>query len=433
MKGRGIILTGMLLLAALAANAQTIVSGVVTDRQTGKPLPHVSVTASDSQEHTVTNDDGHFTLKTQQHPTYVQLSHIGYKTRRQQLNEGSTENLRIALTSSTVELQEVLVSANDPMLILKAAIGRMAYNYPQEGELTRCFYRETARRGSRFISIAEAVTEMYKSDYAYGPEHDAVAILKGRRLMSMKAKDTLGVKIQGGPVIPLMVDVAKNPEYLLNEENLPFYTLHLEVPVKIDNRLQYVVRMEPHGAVLFPLMEGRLFIDQETLAFTRAELALDMRDWRMASSYMLVHKPLGLRFRPKELTMTIVYETDAKGITRMSYLRNVMRFNCDWKRRLFASTFTTVSEMVVTDRLKRGKEAKRPSGRSSFGIRERFYDKVAYFEDPNFWEDYNIIEPTESLEHAIDKLKKNLKTELHNEKTNLLTNQWDGCQRSDGT
>ena len=92
----------------------------------------------------------------------------------------------------------------------------------------------------------------------------------------------------------------------------------------------------------------------------------------------------------------------------MNYVRNEMRFNCDWKRRLFASPFTTVSEMVVTNRLQHGKAAKKPRGRSSFGIRDRFYDKVEYFEDPDFWADYNIIEPSESLEHAIGKLKKRL-------------------------
>ena len=31
-----------------------------------------------------------------------------------------------------------------------------------------------------------------------------------------------------------------------------------------------------------------------------------------------------------------------------------------------------------------------------------------FFDDPDFWKDYNIIEPTESLENAIDKLKKNV-------------------------
>jgi hypothetical protein len=34
---------------------------------------------------------------------------------------------------------------------------------------------------------------------------------------------------------------------------------------------------------------------------------------------------------------------------------------------------------------------------------------VEYFEDPDFWADYNIIEPTESLQDAIGKLKKKVK------------------------
>lgn len=408
---RRIWITCVVLLTVLALRAQTVVSGVVTDRQTGRPLPHVSITAEGNKQHTVTNDDGRFTLKLLQPARYLQLSHIGYKSYRQELTDGSTEQLRIAMVGNAVQLQEVLVSVNDPMVILKAAMQRLATNYPSEPELVRCFYRETARRGSRFISVAEAVTDMYKSDYSHGPNYDAVAILKGRRLMSMNARDTLGVKIQGGPVLPLMVDVAKNPDYMLNEENLSRYKLSLEVPTKIGERLQYVVRLVPYGPVDFPQMTGLLFIDQETLAFTRAELELDMRDWRQASEYMLVKKPLSLRFRPKELSVTIVYETDAQGLTRMSYLRNVMRFNCDWQRRLFASTFTTVSEMVVTDRLQRGKDARKPHGRSSFGLRERFYDKVEYFEDPDFWADYNIIEPTENLEHAIGKLKRRVKSD----------------------
>lgn len=400
----------MLLMTLLTAKAQSVVSGVVIDRQTGRPLNHVSVTAEGGKAHTVTNDDGRFVLKTPQMPKYVQVSHISYKTRRQNLTEGQTENLRIYMTGSTVELSEVIISSNEPLLIVEAAMARIRDNYPKNPELVRCFYRETARRGSRFISIAEAVTDMYKTDYSYNPDHDAVAILKGRRLMSMKAKDTLGVKIQGGPVLPLMVDIAKNPEYLLNKEKFYCYNFRMETPTKIDDRLQYVITMQPNTMTFFPLMYGTLFIDQETLAFTRAELQLDVRDWHSASNYMLVKKPLGLRFRPKELTVTIVYETDAQGVTRMSYVRNEMRFNCDWKRRLFANTFTTVSEMVVTDR-QLDEPVKRPTGRSSFGLKDRFYDRVEYFDDPDFWADYNIIEPTESLENAIGKLKKSVRKE----------------------
>jgi hypothetical protein len=396
----------VLLSGVLLGYAQAVINGVVLDRQTGRTLSHVSVTAEGGKEHTVTNDDGRFSLKTQRIPQYIQLSHIGYKTRRQQIQHGQTSNLRIMMAVNTVGLHEVVVTRNDPLEIVKAAMDRIEKNYPQKPELVRCFYRETARRGSRFISVAEAVTDMYKTGYSRGPERDAVAILKGRRLMSMKARDTLGVKIQGGPVMPLMVDIAKNREYVLKAEDFGLYDFSMDMPALIDDRLQYVVSMQPKMHTMYPLMYGKLFIDQETLAFTRAELQLDVSNWRSASDYMLVKKPFGLRFRPKELTVTIVYTTDTQGVTRMSYVRNEMRFNCDWKRRLFASPFTTVSEMVVTDRRQMGEEVKRPKGRNSFGIRERFYDKVEYFEDPDFWADYNIIEPTESLENAIGKLKK---------------------------
>ena len=388
--------------------AQQVVSGVVKDRQTGDVLSRVSITVDGSSAHTVTNDDGRFTLKVTNSPRYIQLSHIGYKTRRHQL-DGPTEGLQIMMTSHTVNLDELIVSVNDPMEIVLAAIRRIPQNYSQQPELMRCFYREVTRRGSRYISVAEAVMDMYKSSYRYGPNSDAVGILKGRRLMSLKSRDTLGVKIQGGPVMPLMADVAKNPDYMLNEQDLSQCTLHMEVPTKINDRLHFVIRVQPMGVTVYPVMGGLLYIDQESFTITRAELELDVRDWRRASEYMLVRKPLGLRFRPKQLSMVIGYTTDAQGVTRMNYLRNEMRFNCDWRRRLFASAYVAVSEMVVTDRVATGAEAKRPRGRSSFGLKDRFYDRVEYFNDPDFWADYNIIKPTESLEHAIDRLKKKLK------------------------
>jgi hypothetical protein len=406
-----LILITATLITVCAISAQTVVSGVVKDRETGMVLSHVSITAAGSNEHTITNDDGHFLLKTKERPQYIQLSHIGYKTRRQQLGDGKTEHLQIYMMGIDVLLDEVVVSVSskNPVDIVRAAMRRVAQNYPGESELMRCFYRETTRKGSRFISVAEAVMDMYKTSYAFGPDNDAVSILKGRRLMSMKSRDTLGVKIQGGPVVPLIADVAKNSDYMLNEDCFSHCDLFMDVPEKIDNRLHYVIVVEPKSVTPYPMLGGRLYIDKESLTISRAELQLDVRDWRQASEYMLVKKPVGLRFRPKELLMTIVYNTDVHGITRMCYLRNEMRFNCDWKRRLFASSYTTVSEMVVTDRIGHGSDVKRPRGRSSFGMKDRFYDKVEYFEDSNFWEDYNIIEPTESLEHAINRLKKKKK------------------------
>jgi hypothetical protein len=41
-----------------------------------------------------------------------------------------------------------------------------------------------------------------------------------------------------------------------------------------------------------------------------------------------------------------------------------------------------------------------------FRVTDVLDDKAAEFMDPDFWADYNIIEPSESLEHAIGRLKK---------------------------
>ena len=163
----------------------------------------------------------------------------------------------------------------------------------------------------------------------------------------------------------------------------------------------------------YALYFGKLYIDQETQAFTRAELSLDMSNRDKATRLMLVRKPIGVRFRPKELSLLVDYRYE-DGVTHISYIRTTFRFNCDWKRRLFATSFTAFCEMAVTathpspfTTQQSSSTTKSPiRGRDSFDQRDAFYDRVDYFRDPAFWQDYNIIEPTVTLDKAIDKLLK---------------------------
>jgi hypothetical protein len=154
----------------------------------------------------------------------------------------------------------------------------------------------------------------------------------------------------------------------------------------------------------YALYFGKLYIDKETLAFTRADLTLDMSDRQKATDMMLVRKPLGVRFRPKELSLLVDYRRGDDGVTRISYIRTTFRFNCDWKRRLFATAFTACCEMAVTSTTNSDVQPIR--GRDSFDQRDAFFDRVDYFRDPAFWQDYNIIEPTESLDKAVHRLLK---------------------------
>ena len=386
---------------------KAVLSGYVSNAKSGSKIALARVAVPHTDLSVVTNDDGFFTLKVDTLPRVLWVSRLGFQTREVNLTERDATSLHIIMQPVAEVLPEVVVRTMDPGELLRQAIKKIPSNYGKAPELYHCFYRETAMKQQRFIYVAEGVVDMYKTAYDEGNAHDRVAIVKGRRLLSPRRGDTLGIKVMGGPVQPIQLDIAKNTVFLLNEDVLAYYSFTMEGTAYINDRPQYVLRLVPETSLSpVALYRGLLYIDQERLAFTRAELSLDMSDREKATRYMLVRKPVGVRFKPKELSCLIDYRTE-NGTTYLSYIRNTFRFDCDWKRRLFSTTFTASCEMVVTDRSKN--RAHPLSGRVSFDSRDRFFDRVQYFEDPAFWEDYNIIEPTETLDKAIDKLLKQAK------------------------
>jgi len=376
---------------------QVVVGGHVVDDKTGDALGQVSVSAG--RVSVVTNEDGDFSLKLDADPGTIVVSHLGYKTKRVKVKNG--EELKIRLHPTTIQLREIVVLNEDARELVDIAISKIPDNYSKVPELLKGFYRETAMKRKHYIYVAEGVENMYKTPYSRSIGRDRVAIVKGRRLLSQKQGDTLGVKVMGGPVQAVVMDLVKNRDFLLNKEDLDAYKFTMGIPEYINDRLQYVVQMEPSESMPYALYHGKLYIDSERLAFTRIELNLDMADKDKATRTMLVKKPLGVKFKPRELSSVVDYRYE-DGVTRISYLRNTFRFNCDWKKRLFATSFTATCEMVVTD--SSSDDVQPIASRSSFDSRDAYYDKVEYFLDPDYWRSYNIIEPSESLDKAIRKL-----------------------------
>lgn len=397
------ILLGVLMLLTICGWAQqTMVSGTVLDADTHKAIAGASVKTG--KVSVITNDDGFFTIKSEQPINTIRISHLGYRARRINVAGQQDVQQKILLRPATIQLTEVLVTASNARELVEAAMSRIPENYSLQKELYSCFYREKVLKRHNYISVAEGVIDMYKNSYKNGVEYDKVAIRKGRRLLSPKRSDTLSVKVIGGPSAALRLDVVKNADFLLNEEELNRYELKLEVPTMLADRPQYVISLSPRVTMPYAMYYGKIYIDQQSLAFTRFELELDMSDREKATALMLVKKPRGLRFKPKELSCIVDYRTDDDGLTRISYISNTFRFNCDWKRRLFATSFTAYCEMAVTSHTHENVHPIR--GRDNFDQRDAFFDQVDYFRDPTFWQDYNIIEPTESLDKVINKLLK---------------------------
>lgn len=409
------------------------ITGTVRDRETRRRMENVTVTLVGTSIGTVTNADGVFSLKISGALTSrnLEFSHIGYQNTSMLIpanseitafssdsNPNSTSSTKqtdtqifsanhtvtIWMTPTARQLDEALIFGADARQLVEEALRNIPENYPRTNNQLQSFYRETVQKGQRYISVSEAMMDVYKTPYLRrDPDRDRVRLTKARRLMSQKASDTLAVKVEGGPTQSLYLDIVKNPDILFNLQTLDYYSFILEPYEMMDGRIQYVIRFEPRAIVDYALCEGRIYIDREELAITRAEYFLDVSDTDKATSAILRKKPFGIRFRPLEVHQVVQYKLQG-DVAYLSYIRNEIRFKCDWKRRLFSSVYTARSEMVVVER---DEQPQNPISRQeAFKSSQIFYDMVNVYWDEDFWKDYNIIEPTESLENAVKKLRR---------------------------
>ncbi len=383
------------------------VTGVVRNKDDRKKLENVNVSVPGTNIGTVTNSDGIFSLKIKDAEIVrgLEVSHIGYLNTQISLKENKDlSTLTVWMIPAPNLLSEIVIFGNNARGIVEEAIRKIPVNYSPNENMLTTFYRETVQKRRRYISVSEAVIDVYKTAYNDRvPVKDKVQLQKGRRLLSQKNSDTLAVKVVGGPSLAIYLDVVKNQDALLNMGDLDYYEFHIEEPVNFDNRMQYVISFRPKVSLMYALFYGKLYIDFEKLAFTRAEFSLDMKNKTKAVEAILHKKPLGLQFKPQEVSYLVTYK-EQNGKTYLNYIWNTIRFKCDWTKRLFSSGYTVYSEMVVTDRQEDNFTA--ISNKTAFKEKQVFYDLVDEYWNEDFWKEYNIIEPTESLEHAVNKLKK---------------------------
>ncbi len=382
------------------------ISGTIKDGENNQRLEYVHIIAQGNNLATITNKNGKFTLKADSSyfPLTLEFSHIGYQKNRMQVAASQKEELEIKMKPHSYLLNEATVLPNDARFIVEQAIQNIAHNYLTVPSLMKGFYRETVQKKKKYINLSEAVTHTYKTSYTTGNViKDKVEVVKSRRLISHKATDTLAVKLSGGPILSIWLDLVKNPEILLAQEVLDGYRFTLASPEIIDGKLMYIIHFRPTGQVPYALYEGKLYINPINLSFIRAEFNLSLKDKAEATRMILSRKPAGLRFNLQEVSYIISYR-EQNGKTVQNYIRNRIRFKCDWKRKLFGTSYTIQSENIVTDweeipsiQLSKDK---------AYSKNEAIYDSAPANWSADFWKEYNILEPDESLEKAVRKLKK---------------------------
>jgi hypothetical protein len=378
-----------------------IIKGKVIDAETRAPLVFATVAIKETNVAIVTNIDGEFTLKVGDLSTSktLEVSFVGYKNKSvllSELKENGSKNI-ISLVAAPIPIKEIIVKPLDPVSIVEKAISNIDKNYESVTNLMTAFYRETIR---------EAVVEIFKAPYNSDLRFDGARIYKGRKSSDVEKMDTVLFKLQGGPVSVLELDLAKNSESVLTKEAMQNYNYTLSGVVEIDNKPHYVIDFIQKPSVEMPLFMGSLFIEMDSYAITEAEFGFNLSNKEAAQSIFIRKKPLGMKVTPEIATYRTKYREQA-GKWHFAYSRAEVKFKVNWAKKLFNTYYTTMSEIAVTDRT--DQEVIKFAGKDKIKFSDVFSEKVTAFTDKEFWGDYNVIEPDQSIESAIRRLNRKLK------------------------
>jgi hypothetical protein len=380
--------------------------GKVVDSESGRSLPFATIEATGTNTATVSNIDGDFIIKIVRdaHVSELKISYIGFSNKSVSLEQfpgdGTTT---ISLTPTSVQLAAITVRPEDALALIMDALNRIRENYSPEPMMMRGFYRETIQKGRNYVSISEAVIDIFKGAYANDFQIDQVKLFRGRKSADVEKMDTVLFKVQGGPNTTILLDVVKNPYILLSTEYSDIYDFHLTDVISIDDKLHYVVSFNQKPHVKEPYYHGKLFIEMDRLAITEAEFELNVENQEEAARLFIQRKPMGMTIIPEKAVYRTKY-TIEDDRWYFSYARAEVKFKVDWNKKLFNTTYSTMSEMAITDRTYEGIE--KFSGKERFKTSDVMNDKVYIFFDQGFWEGYNVIEPDQSIESAIRRLNR---------------------------
>ncbi len=386
----------------------TEINGKVVDSQTKAPVVFASVYVTGTNIATVTNNDGAFVLKVPlgKEGGTISMTHLGYENKTFEIKSLVESKGEIRLNPISMPIDEIVVRSIDPIRLLLSALEKVNTNYTIEPEMQTAFYRETIKLKNKYVSVSEAVLDIYKSPYKTSFDYDRMKIFKGRKSRDVKKMDTIIVKLQGGPRTSLLLDVVKNPGDILDRESFEYYDYELTGITTIDNRETYIIKFDQKSNVKYPLYKGNIYIDVESNAFAGLDFSLSDKGLPYASKYLVKKKPANMKIDVLNGHYLVRYRKIGEH-WYLNHVRSELDFDSKWKKKLFKTDIHIMLEMAVTDR---GTDnIVKFTGKEMARLSDIFVDQAATFEDHNFWGDYNTIKPDESIEVAIEKLNKKLK------------------------
>ncbi|TCO09890.1 carboxypeptidase-like protein [Natronoflexus pectinivorans] len=372
------------------------VSGRVEEALSGEPMPMVNIGLTGRPMGTITNDAGYFEFLVPEQFKGEQMvfSHLGYIGEKIIVPSRDTMVV-VSLASSSVNLPEVNILYQDADVIMRRASQRVVENYPVFPTFLTAFFRETIQQDDRFVDVSEAVVEILKPSYQNVFDQERVRFIRGRKGRETVDMDLINFRLVGGPYHFSRLDVVRNGDFFYNEEGYSQYEYTFNGVDIVFDRMVYRVGFEPINDAESLFYKGEMRIDAESYALVSIEFELTSASIRRSRSYLVQRD--ARRFRTTPLFARYLVEYRPWGdLWVLSRVKGEVNLRVVDRNRRQRTVFHTVSEMLVSDHTRAASQHRirwAETFRPSYVLSEHLGDF-----DPEFWKEYNIIQPDETLE-----------------------------------
>ncbi len=375
------------------------IRGHVSDVKKEESIPFCNILILGKGKGTISNLDGNFSVKISNDyfNDTLRFSCIGYIPYDIPIKNIGDSALNIVLDKTVYNLSSVNVVYYDPKEVLDRFFEKIYNNYEKDYTLLTSFYRETIKENSNYTDVSEAVLHILKAPYNNGFRDDLVKFVKGRKSSDVQPYDDIKFRLKGGPYYITKLDVVKNEESFINKEFSHLYVYNYERRTLIAGRPSVVISFSPIYNLRDILYEGVLYFDIETWALSRVEFNYTKQGLKEARRMMIEKEPKEFKAIPSELAYTVQYGL-FEGKWYLLSAQSSMQIKLINREKKQKTKFNSTSEILITD-IEKG-DFQRFSRNEIFKPSEFFTEKIVTY-DQGFWENYNIIEPEEELEHAI--------------------------------
>ncbi len=291
-------------------------TGKVLDKNSHRPVGYAHVGIPEKGIGTISGHDGRFEFKVPERYANSSLivSFMGYKTYKKPIKDFKS-GATIYIEQSASDLIEVVVMGENAIEdIIRKAVKNIPANYPTHPTTVLGFYRESLTDDSlRYKYMAEGVLNIYKTSYQK-ISGEQVGLVQARKINLKNPLDTVVRSgLSSGHMAGHRFDFVKNREDFIDENFFPVYKYWIEKITTYNDKPVYIIGFDKDENVkaynkksgkwkaladaltgkrknntrIEGRMKGKIYIEQGSYAFIRAEFEILPEGLRKIDDYPL--------------------------------------------------------------------------------------------------------------------------------------------------